>query len=41
MAGGGHKGSGGFRIEGRPADNLKKVIEDAIEFVTKASENNK
>ena len=41
MAGGGHKGSGGFRIGGRPADNLKMVIEDAINFVTKASENNK
>jgi hypothetical protein len=41
MAGGGHKGSGGFRIEGRPVDNLKMVIEDAINFITKASENNK
>ena len=39
MAGGGHKGSGGFRIAGRPVDNLKMVIEDAINFVTKASEN--
>ena len=38
MAGGGHKGSGGFRIEGGPVDNLKMVIEDAINFVTKASE---
>ena len=39
MAGGGHKGSGGFRIEGRPADNLKRIIEDAITYINKASEN--
>lgn len=37
--GGGHKGSGGFRIDGTPEENFKEIVEKAVEFVIKASEN--
>lgn len=39
MDGGGHKGSGGFKIPKTPRENFDMIVEKAVEFLKEASEN--
>lgn len=39
FGGGGHKGSGGFKIPKTPRENFDMIVEKAVEFLKEASEN--